>query len=332
MKKYLLLIPALVVLVHADATITMLSRMKMMGGMMNTEVRARSEYRADMKADDDTVKVTSIISTKPQHTGEITRLDKELIWSINHDGKSYTEGPLKPPEPQVKTETKTEGTPDTTQRYRVTNSSFSVVKTDSSKTINGFPCTKYVAKWSLTIEEIKSGHKTVNEMTMVEWTTPFTDVIKQAQAEQEAYSKAYLTKLGITTQPEAAQTMGMAYLATLGVSEKDFSSRMEGFGTETAKIQGYPIVIDTKWSAIDSSKQAAPQSQPESQPEPEHGAFGIPSIGGMLSNKIGNALAPKSQGEDANVGFSAYTEVKAISVGATDDKDYLVPTGYKKSN
>jgi hypothetical protein len=329
MKKYLLLIPALVMLVQADATITTFSRMKMMGGMMNTEVRARSEYRSNMKADDDTVKMTSIISVKPQHTGEITRLDKEVVWSINHGGKSYTEGPLKPPEPAVKTETKVEGTPDTTQRYRVTNSSFSVVKTDSSKTINGFPCTKYVAKWSLTIEEIKSGQKTTNGMTMVEWTTPFTDVIKQAQAEQEAYSKAYLAKLGITTQPEAAQTMGMAYLATLGVSDKDFSSRMEGFGTEMAKIQGYPIITDTKWSAIDSSKKTE-TAQPEAQPETHPGPFGmqIPNVGGMIANQ----LAPKSQGEDANVGFSAYTEVKAISVGATDDKDYLVPTGYKKSN
>jgi hypothetical protein len=329
MRKYVFLLAGLVVLLHADVTISSITRIKMPSAMLTSEVRGQSDYRADMKADDDTVKITSVISPKPQHIGTITRLDKELMWTINHDQKTYTEGPLKPPQESLKTGVRAQGTPDTT-KMRIVKSELSVTKLDSNKTINGFPCAGYRAKWTLVTED-SSGHRNSNVMDMLEWTTPLADTIKQAQAQEMAFNQAYMAKLGLSSQPENGKLMGMQYLAAMGMTGKDFATRTDSFSNEMAKIQGYPIVTDVKWSMVDSSKNAATsQPQPEVQPETHPGPFGmpVPDLGGMIANRI----APSPQGEDANVGFSAYNEVRAISVGSVPDSHFEVPTGYTKSN
>jgi hypothetical protein len=328
MKKFLipLLLPAL--LLYADATKETFSRMKMVGGLMSTETRTKAEFRANMKTEDNNVKVTTIISTKPQHLGNITRLDKELLWDINHDGKTYTEGPLLSPKEKVKVETKTEGAPDTVQRYRVVSSEFSVKKLDSTKTVNGFPCTGYLAVWSLTVEEIATKNRSTSTMTMTEWTTPETDVITQAEAEEAAFNKAYIAKLGLNIEPGKAEMMGMGYLMTLGVSEQDYAAKMQGFGTELAKIQGYPIITDVSWAVIDSSKPATQAAEPAR--EPEKGKFGLPNLSGIISNKIADKVVPKLNEAGTGPVFSAYVEVKSISVGALPDQDFEVPAGYKK--
>lgn len=324
MRKCLFLLAGLMVMLHADATISSITSVKM-SAMFSSEIRGQSDYRANMKADDDTVKITSIISPKPQHIGTITRLDSGLIWSINHDQKTYTEGPLKPPPESLM---KTQGTPDSSRKMRIVKSEFSVTKLDSTKTINGFPCTGYHAKWTLVVED-SSGHADTNVMDMVEWTTPLTDMIKQAQAQEMAFNQAYMAKLGLSSQMENSRLMGMQYLAGMGMTDKDFAAQTGSFSDEMAKIQGFPIVTDVKWSMVDSTTNAA-AAQPEAQPTTHTGPFGMamPNLGAALANKI----APNAQGGSMNVGFSAHNEVRAISVDAVPDSHFEVPTGYTKSS
>lgn len=330
MKRLLILLALPALLLYADATKTTFARTKMVGGLVTTEVTSTGDFRAGMKSTDDFVKLISIISPKPQHTGKIIRLDKELIWDISHDNKTYTEGPLKPPAESVKVETKVEGSgsPEA-DKYRVVSSEFSVKKLDSTKTINDFPCTGYLAVWSLTVEEIATKNRTTSTMTTNEWTTPMTDVITQAEAEEAAFNKAYMAKLGLNVEPEKAEMMGMAYLMTLGVNQQEFATKMQGFSEEMAKIQGYPIVTDVKWAVADSSKPAAQASAPDR--EPEKGRFGLPNISGIISNKIADKIAPSIAEAQTGPVFSAYVEVKAISSGAVADAHFEVPTGYKKS-
>lgn len=328
MKRLVILLAVPALLLYADATKTTFSRTKMVGGLVTTEATSTGEFRADMKSTDDLVKVISLISPKPTHTGKIIRLDKDLIWSINHDNKTYTEGPLKHPEGSVKVETRVEGSgsPEA-DRYRVVSSEFSVRKFDSTKTINGFPCTRYLAVWSLTVEEIATKNKSTSTMTMDEWTTPETDVIKQADADEAAFNKAYMTKLGLNVEPERAEMMGMAYLMTLGINQQEFAAKMQSFSAELAKIQGYPIITDVKWTVADSSKPAQ-AAAPER--EPEKGRFGLPNLSGIISNKIADKVTDKVTEAQTGPVFSAYVEVKAISVGGVSDTDFEVPAGYKK--
>jgi hypothetical protein len=324
MKRLLILLALPALLLYADATKETFVRVKMFGGMATTEVTAKTEYRPTMKAEANTTKLIALVSPKPQHLGEITRLDKELIWQLNHDNKTYAEGPLKLPEAKTKAETKTEGSgsTDTAQKYRIVSSEFSVKKLDSTKTINGFTCAGYLATWTLVVEEIATKNRSTTTMYLKEWTTPETDVIKQAEAQEAAYNKAYLAKLGVTVSPGQSSMMGMEYLMTLGMKPEDVAAHWKGYSAELAKIQGYAIISDLKWTVVDSAKSKA--STPER--EPERGAFGMPNLSGIISNKI----ADKLTSPEPNTVFAAYTEIKSISVSALPDKDFEVPENYKK--
>jgi hypothetical protein len=328
MRRTILLLALSVLILYADATKTTFSRTKMVGGLVTTEATTIADFRPDMKCTDDVVRVISVIAPKPTHTGKIIRLDKELIWDINHDNKTYTEGPLKHPEGSVKVETKVEGSGSPpADRYRVVSSEFSVKKFDSTKTINDFLCTHYLAVWKLTVEEIATRNKSTSTMTMDEWTTPETDVIRQADADEAAFNRAYMTKLGLNVEPQKAEMMGMAYLMTLGINQQEFAAKMQSFSAELAKIQGYPIVTDVKWTVADSSRPAQ-TAVPER--EPEKGRFGLPNLSGIISNRVADKVTDRVTEAQTGPVFSAYVEVKAISVAAVSDTRFEVPAGYKK--
>src|SRR4030042_441145 len=90
-------------------------------------------------------------------------------------------------------------------RARVTKSEFKVAKTGSSETINAFPCEEYLVTWLVEIEDLETKTKTENTMMTNLWTTPETAAIRKLQAEQEAFSRAYMTKLGVNLTPAAGQ-------------------------------------------------------------------------------------------------------------------------------
>jgi hypothetical protein len=325
MKLLLLFVP--LVLAYADVTTETFTRAKMVGGIVTTEIAARIDLRSEMRSEDQQVVVNAVIRGKPEHLGEITRLDKELIWKINHPNKSYTESPLRRPETGTQVETKVEGAPDTAQKYRVVKTEFSVRKLDSARTINGFPCTGYIAKWTVVVEEIETSRQSTSIMTLTEWTTPLTDVLKQAQAAEETWSKAYAAKLGHTAMPDAEQgRLGMAYLAAMGITDKQLGDGLRNAGTELAKIQGYPIITEVKWQAQGDTSETARETEPEKPGR----SGGLPSVSGILGKAIADKIAPKPSAADKDVLFSTYREIKSVRVGATTDTNYEVPAGYKK--
>ena len=190
-------------------------------------------------------------------------------------------------------------------------------KLDSTKTINGFSCTAYLATWANVVLNTETKEQATTVMTLREWTTPETDVLKQAKSEEEAYSKAYLVKLGVGVNADQSQTMGMQYMTMMGMNQKQLSDRLSGFGPEMAKIQGYPIVTEIRWESItDTAKTPKPQETPSE------------ALGSSIAKAIGTAPAePESPN---SLLFSSYTEVKSVNVGPTADKDYEVPEGYRK--
>jgi len=329
MKKYLLLLLATMFVLYADVTKETYSRMKMASGLVSSEITSKTETRADMRLNDDNVQTTTVFTGKPQHAGTITRLDKELIWHLNHGNKTYAESPLRLPEEKVKVEAEAKGQGDTVKDYRIVKSELTVKKLDSARTINGFPCTGYIATWTLVVEKIKTKEQTTSIMTLTEWTTPVIAVLKQAEAEEAAYNQAYLAKLGLglvvpsPQSPVPSPMMGMQYLATLGMTEKDIAERLKGYGDELAKIQGYPIVTETKWTVpVDTTKAKQEVKHEESRLPP--------SLGSLMGKVLTQNVIPKPSLGDAGVMFTFYLEVKSVSVGPTGDQDFEIPEGYKK--
>jgi hypothetical protein len=332
MKKSLILLLASALLLYADVSKETFTKTKMAAGMLSTEMVLESEIRPNMKLENNLMSAEVSIVRTGTYTGNIIRLDKDLMWDVNHDKKLYSESPIRLTSPGS-TEGYSGGNVsakrDTTKEYRVVKSEFTVKKLDSTKTINGFPCSAYLATWTLVTEEVKTKEQSTSIMTIKEWTTPESDLIKQAKTQEEAFQQAYTAKLSMTSTPDQSKVLGTEYLATMGMNEKELADKVKSNAAELAKIQGYPIVTETKWEVQGDTTKLKRADRDEEVEEP-----GTPTSLGGLQNMLGNAIAkqiaPKPDESQAGVVFSSYMEIKSIKVGPTPDQDYEVPEGYKK--
>jgi hypothetical protein len=329
MRKHLLLLMLLLGLLaarllQADVTKQTYVKLKTASGMFASEQTSTTAIRPNMKTDDELTSVSAVVGKRSLHQGRITRLDKDVCWDLDHGAKTYRESEIKLPEFKGKIDTEVEGKPDTTRNYRIVKSEFTVKKLDSARTINSFLCNGYVGTWTLVVEEIKTKKQSASIMTLTMWTTTPTDAIKQVQAEEAAFDKAYLAKLKADAAPEQSTMMGAEYLMTLGMTDTEMREGLKKAGEEMAKIQGYPIVTEIKWEVpVDTSARKKSESEPESRDQ-----SGLPNISGMLNKALEKKFAPNPA--EAGVVFSSYLEVKSIKVDPVPDKDFEVPEGYKK--
>jgi hypothetical protein len=136
----------------------------------------------------------------------ITRLDRDLVWTLDPEKKTYTEAPLtvkgereRPGSvPPRKDREKEKGEPSDVV---ITKNEFKVEKTGASKVISGFPCedTCDLARGG---GNTKTG-ETGKAMTDRLWTTPQTAEIRAAQAEG-GLCPGLPQKLGLEMSPAEA--------------------------------------------------------------------------------------------------------------------------------
>ena len=264
----------------------------------------------------------------------ITRLDRDLVWTLDPEKKTYTEAPLtvrgereRPGAvPPRKDGEKEKGEPSDVV---ITKNEFKVEKTGASKVISGFPCEEYLMTWLVETRNTKTGETGKSLMTDRLWTTPETAEIRAAQAEEQAYAQAYLKKLGLEMSPAEAQK----FLAGLtGLDEQEQQKALARVGAEFAKVKGYTIVSDLGWTAEGSGGT-------ESKEQPARGGGGQPGMGEMMGQlgKLFGGGGQKSGGsESASRGgqekgdalFTFYTEVKSIRKLAADPGRFEVPAGF----
>jgi hypothetical protein len=287
----------------------------------------------------------------------ITRLDRDVVWTLEPEKKTYTEQPLtargereRAARSPGQRPAKKEGEPSDVV---VTKNEFKVEKTGAHKVINGFPCDEYLMTWTLETLNQKTKETGKSLMTNHLWTTPESSEIRAAQAEEQAYHQAYVKKLGLAMTPAEAQQF-MAGLA--GLDEQEREKALAKAAAELRKIQGFTIASDLAWKAEGSGGQAGTrESQPAQgggqatgqgggQPAGQGGgqAGGQQDLGQVLSKLFGAGAKPAGSGEStAATGgsgqpqqsgalFNLYTEVKSIHTTGADPARYEVPAGFTK--
>jgi hypothetical protein len=270
----------------------------------------------------------------------ITRLDRDVVWQLDPEKKSYTEQPLTS---KLERERAGRGQPagrpskgkDTNEPSDVviTKNEFKVEKTGARKVINGFPCDEYLMTWLVETLNQKTGETAKSLMTNRLWTTPESAEIRAAQAEQQAYQQAYLKKLGLTMSPAEAQQL-MAGLT--GLDEKEQQRALAKAAAEMRKVQGYTIVSDLAWTGEGSGGRAETRESP-----PPRSGGGQQDLGQVLGKLFGGAGGQKGGaaetpssgrgGQERNgTLFNLYTEVKSIRATGPDPTRYEIPAGYTK--
>lgn len=267
-------------------------------------------------------------------TTTITRVDKGVVWVLDTKKKTYTENPiaafLSDGQDSGEDMAEDDEAGEESPRVRVTRNEFKVRKTGASQTINGFACEEYLMTWLMEMEDLDTREKTRNTMDTNLWTTPETAALKKIQAEEAAFSKAYMKKIGMDFSPEEMKQFGMGVFAMAsGASSADLEKGFKGLKKEMAKVKGYPIRTVVNWKVENDSTAAAAKERKES-PVPSGAGDLLGGLGNIVSGAITQKAADSMTPDENAPFFSSTTEIKAISTDALPAETFEVPAGYKK--
>ena len=322
----------------ADAVIERYSRSDGFAGMGAFETTSLQTTSTAAQRDESKMKFTGgFLSAIQKMAGfgdsvRITRLDREVVWTLDPEKKTYTEAPLtargerERPGPTQPRPQKEKAEPSDVV---ITKNEFKVEKTGAQKVINGFPCEEYLMTWLVETRNTKTQETGKSLMTDHVWTTPESAEIRAAQAEEQAYAQAYMKKLGFQMSPGEARQ----FLAGLsGVAEEDQRQALAKAAAEFAKIKGFRIVSDLAWTGEGSGGGGAKDGGPSG------GGGGQPGVGELMGQlgklfggggqKGGAETKSGSGGEKGGSLFNLYTEVKSIRTVAPDPARFEVPGGY----
>jgi hypothetical protein len=316
----------------ADVIIERLTRSDGLGGLGAFESTSVETTAATAQRDESTFKFTGGFMSAIQKmagmgdTVRITRLDRGVVWLLDPEKKAYTESPL-----TLRTELdrRGPGAPPPGRERRepsdvvITRSEFTVERTGAKKTINGFPCEEYLATWLVETRNQKTGETAQSIMTTHAWTTPETAEIRAAQAQEQAYARAYLQKIQADMPPDRARTLGLATLfGATGLSEEEQRRALAKAAAELGKIKGYWIVTQVSWRAEGGGAAAAGGGSPSPRPDDLGAALGK-LFGGRGQAKGGEAPKDGQRGL-----FDLHTEVRSLKVIPADATRFEVPAGY----
>lgn len=302
-------------------------------GMGESEGTSSQRFQGEKKWESQSTRFTGAILSRlmgESGTTTITRVDKGVSWILDGKNRTYQEHPLVPLKLKSEEQEAQENKPPAA---RVSKSEFSVKKTGSSETINGFPCEEYRITWLLEIEDLETKEKTRSTMVTDLWTTPETSLIKKVREEEMVYNKALAKKMGLDISLDEANKMGLAALGGLmKASSEEMKKGLSRVKNEMSKIQGYPIRTTIRWD-LEGEKGARPSQEERS---PEKSSDRSEGIGGLLSGIMGKMVQKKTddkgtspEGKGGSF-FSTTVEIKSLGISPLPAETFEIPDGYAK--
>jgi len=312
-------------------------------GMFPFEMTEKHYVRANMRRDDHSLKGTGtfsgylVTSMAGGADSNITRLDSNRLWALNHRKKEYLECPAHgcplPPAAEGKQPEERQREPKQQAEEgctaRIAASHFDVKPTGEKRTINGFDTSRYAAAWVLKLQDPQK-RTTTSTLALDVWTSPLTAPMREAFGVEQAFSRAYVGGAArartLVSPADRAQVMPaevtramLGYLAALTPADR---AAITNAGKQLAKIQGHPILTHIEWR-VDGNACGAKDSETAAAPQPGMGAV-LSGLGSMLGKK------EEQSGPKPILSFTV--EVKAIGVEPVHDSMFGVPTGYKRTN
>jgi hypothetical protein len=328
---------------YADVSIKQTTTTKGLAGILDAEVKSENCIQGDRNCTEAQTRFTSKLMKfatggKATKTSSIARLDKDLVWEVNHQDKSYTEmtfAQMRAMMDSLKTMMAggpMGGTPAKTEidTSEVTYAppKFDVKKTGLKETIAGYPCEQTILTMTVEGTNKKTGEKfqmlTTMDMMMAQ------DV--PGRDEYEQFGRKMAEKMGLGMDAASAQSM-MSALGAYGIDAKKLAE-------ESAKLKGFPMrqVVtfagQGKQFASSETTQKGENGEKESAEEEKSGgndvaAKALGSLFGKKKSDKKKAGEGKSAEKPDDAIFKMTTEVTEISTGAVPATRFEVPAGYK---
>lgn len=323
MRKNLVLVAVavigLIVIAHADVTVRTKTTLSGFMGM-NTESQDVQYVKGDKSFHDISSKISggfmnALPGDKSTNTQQIIRIDRQMIWSLKPENKSYTEMTFdmfkQSMEQSVAAMREMNAKPEDPENITWT---VTVKTSDKNAKIAGYNCNLVTGK---AVGVSKKDIKDTTTIVMNYWLASGVSGEQELKAFQENFAKAM-------SLDEMDLQQGMASMM------QNYGDQFKRLGEEMAKTKGYPVKTDIEvFSSITKTGSSESLGEgDEGQPQ---------SVADMMS-KLGNKFGKKATGKDdkkaadenPNKIFSLTSEVISISTGAIDDSRFEIPTGFKK--
>ena len=313
---------------RADLTIKQEGKTSGLMGLLNTETKATSYIKGDMKCDDTEVKLTNKLMKfagggKPIKTSSVVNLANGTMLNIDHMNKACNEMALsevgemansfmgKGPSDKM-----AEGQKFDTSKVTMSPPEITVEETGNSEKIAGYNSDEYLIKMHMTGKDRESGEEFEFDIDLDLWIAKGVPGFDEFQA----FNKRMVEEMGF----DAAGAFGgstSSMLSMYGVDSKELQARADD-------LDGIPM------RTVMKLKGSGGQFD-------EMGAAGMPT--GEGDGKEENPMAAKmlkglfggggdDSGEDDGYIMTVRTEVKDISTKNVKDDKFSCPNKYKSKD
>jgi hypothetical protein len=264
-------------------------------------------------------------------TGQIIDLPASTVAQLDNKKKEYTVGPIQKLSQPTEATAPEKPAKEEPSTLKITKNEFKVEDTGEESTINNFPCRKYLVVWLTEWEDTQTAQKGSSKLESAVWTTPVSDTLRQAQAEEMKFTKAYMEKLGLNLDQSQRDILGMSWMTMLDSFGRPGSKPKQDISqaaAEMQKIKGYPIVIDGKYD-ITSQKPAGAAGGETAEPEEESPKGVTGALGGFLKKSMKKKPADNApKVEEPTLTYRL--EVLEIATPALAAADFQIPADYKR--
>ncbi len=293
---------------------------------------------------------------KPRTSTSITRLDRELIWTLDPQKKTYIEmtfaemrAAMEKGAAQMQAEmAKPENAKakDLEMDFKV-----DVKRTGKRDKVNGFNAEEFIVTLTATPKDKSTGQAAGDyTMSMDQWLS--TEV--PGQAEIQAYYRRFAEKMGM--DPQMQNMMGgMARQYGAGLKQMaEKMKEMKGYPVRSTMTMNMGVTLTPEQQAqmdkarADAEKARAENAGKKDEKEDAEASGGAASalahgnlggaLGGFLGHKAGKAAEHKAgasmasgagSGGASNGGLTVTTDVLSISTGSSGTS-FDVPSDFKK--
>ena len=353
----------------ADVVIKEKSVSEGLGGFGNGTTSRTLIVAGDKSRSEDEATYTGRFKTlagggKPHTTVSITRIDKEVIWSLEPEKKQYTELTFARMREMM---TKglagaDQGASDAEAKDAEMTFTVDVKRTGARETVNGFPTEQVVITCVGKSKKPEEGAENTGvRMVMDEWLTKSAP----GAQEQAEFARRFAEKLGLDLRLSGVGAMAQKMY---GNGMKELAAKMKGLGgvaiRSTFTIEGSPQMAEAQRQAAASGQaqqveakaerenarqQAAAEEKKQDREDAKDLASSAASgggiqgkLGGFLGRKLAGAAQKKAEdkvekktGEMSSPGTAAggplmkvVTEVISISTSSAPAGSFDVPAGY----
>lgn len=333
--------------VHSDVTVQRLVKSGGFGGFGAFETTEKLMISGDKECTKGTTKFSgkfsSLMNKGAKEATAITRLDKELIWNLDTDKKTYTELTFEQMRKMMEsmgslggllTQAKADSLRKAMEKL---SSTVEVNKTGEKKTVSGLECERVI----LTLQsEIKDTIRAVTDTTWIKndlWMAP----IDKVPAELRNFDLKMAEKLGFA---EGGPMAGLL---------NQYADAMKKLQDKLKELNGYPLAstfsivttthAEQQATAEAQVKDTSQQQTAQEEETPTTEKKDVKSaLGGLFKKKAKEEAKKKEEQKQkeeqekatAQQGpqtvLEVTTETQSISTSGVDASLFEIPAGYKK--